>query len=145
MNQNQWIIIVLAISVILLAFPLSGVNIFASKHYVDCNILLQRDVGNPRIAEAVCSKGNECSFLSSLTSSDLKANIGDYVGNIKLEVGGATISQPYTIGLGIPFAPANSRFTMSRCVSDGAYSGTLTLMDGSNYILDSRQLSVNTN
>jgi hypothetical protein len=77
-------------------------------------------------------------------TSDLQTNIGDYAGSIELKIGDKSQSGPYTIGLGVPFASANTQLRITKCVTDGSYPAKLTLFDGSGFILDKKEFTINT-
>jgi hypothetical protein len=112
-------------------------------HYAQCDVLLKRELGNPWIDSYTCSTGAACGGLAGLTS-DLQTNIGDYAGSIELKIGDKSQSGPYTIGLGVPFASANTQLRITKCVTDGSYPAKLTLFDGSGFILDKKEFTINT-
>jgi hypothetical protein len=108
-------------------------------HLAVCDVLLHRTLGNPYISTTNCYSGNEC---NALTSINLQENFGDYVGNVKMQIGTKTQTKGYTIGLGLPFAPANTQLQITQCIADGTYPSMITLMDGSGYILDTKQVTI---
>jgi hypothetical protein len=121
-------------------YPIQTGNYFDSLtmkgHNVDCDVNIGRGLGNPYINSVSCSSGAECGGLSSLTV------IGDYAGNVEMDVDGKTVYGTYTVGLGV-LTPAQTTVPISTCVHDGNQNVVIRILNGDKTaVLDTETSSV---
>lgn len=129
------VIVVVPLLVILLGGGFAGGNdggnSLQSKR-VSCDVEIRNPAfGNERIEGADCTSEtrNLCNPLSLLSSQ----------GNLVMNIDGKTVQQSIDIPAGVE---GTSTYSISSCVSPDTTTGSISLKDDSNQVLDTQEINV---